>query len=166
MSDGLRITVDSTPLVAALDALPDATKKYTHEACRITAHNIQAEAKRRVARRTGTTAENIVVDELLNGNGFRVRTADVRSDAGQMIPSTLARHRLRKATVMRAAPKYYEGEHVGLWLEAGTRSSARRPGHRGMEARPFFYPAAAVELGAHARRIDEAIAKAIAEAFK
>ena len=60
----LSVDVDARPTLAALDRLAeDLAAARTKAASKVTADAIATEAKRRVRRRTGLTAEGIVVEE-------------------------------------------------------------------------------------------------------
>jgi hypothetical protein len=50
--------------------------------------------------------------------------------------------------------------NLPLWIEAGTKRG--KPGSHTDPGDPFFYPAIRLELNAHTRRIDEAVARGIA----
>lgn len=63
MADLFTVDVDVSGLLAALDRLGAIAEAYTSAAARVTAGNVAREARNRVARRTGTTAEGIGVVE-------------------------------------------------------------------------------------------------------
>jgi len=69
---GLAITVDVAPLVTALERFPAALEEATRAASEVSAENIANEARARVARRTGETAEGIVVVEAPEVAGYDV----------------------------------------------------------------------------------------------
>jgi hypothetical protein len=70
MADSLTIDVDPKPLLAALEAIPDAVLRHLKAAARITADRIVEEQRRRVQRRTGATAKGLTVEETHNGDGW------------------------------------------------------------------------------------------------
>jgi hypothetical protein len=72
MSDRLTIDVDNRSLLAALDRLGALAEKHVQAAAKETADRIAAEARARVARRTGTTAHGIGVDIARVGSGYVV----------------------------------------------------------------------------------------------
>lgn len=51
--------------------------------------------------------------------------------------------------------------NLPIWIEGGTRQG--KAGSRNDPGDPFFYPAVRLELGAHERRIDDAVDRAAAE---
>jgi hypothetical protein len=122
VSDSLTIDVDDHALLAAFDALPEAVMSYAKPAALVTAKNIAAEAGRRVARRTGKTAEGITVEETHAGDGYIVWV------------------------------KRPELPNLPTWLEFGTEH---------MTARPFLFASAQLEVGAHDRRVREAVQDAL-----
>lgn len=122
----MTITVDITALLAAMAAIPDEVSKSLKAAAKVTAENIAREAKSRIARRTGQTAEGIRVEEARKGDGYIVFVGN---------PGTGGR------------------EHVGFFLEFGTKF---------MSARPFLFASARLEEGPHDRRSREAVQAAIA----
>lgn len=81
MADSLHIEIDNTALLAALDRLGAAAETYLLAAATETANRIAAEARARVARRTGTTAHGIGIDTARTGTGVVV-FADRPSNPG------------------------------------------------------------------------------------
>jgi hypothetical protein len=152
MPDGFSITIDDRALLAALDRLGPAVEKYTMPAAKVTANNIQREAQRRVARRTGATAKGIEVREDYTRTGYVVVTSDVLSSEEHARRQGYKTAKLRNAT-------YANIPHVGLYLEEGTIRG--EPGSHTSAARPFLFPAAELERGSFERRIREAIQQAI-----
>ena len=73
MAPLLTIDVDTAALFAALDTLGDAAQPYVKAAAKVSADNIDREQTARVARRTGQTADRIVVEETRDGLGWVVR---------------------------------------------------------------------------------------------
>jgi len=144
MADRFVIEVDTRELLAALDAIPAAILLNLKAAAKITADNIAREAKSRIARRTGETAEGIHVEESYGGNGYVVLMGDVVS--GQETASRQARG------LKSAKSKLHQMKHVGIWLEFGTKH---------MTKREFFFPSARLEEAAHDRRAREAVQDAI-----
>lgn len=76
MSDQLTITVDTSALLAAIDAIPEAVHRHLKLAAKVTADHIAAEARGRVRRRTGKTAQSIHVEETHSGDGYVVMAYD------------------------------------------------------------------------------------------
>jgi hypothetical protein len=136
----ISIEVDTRALLAALDAIPAEVHAHLKAAAKLTAENIAAEARRRVARRTGETAAHIVVEETHSGDGYIVWVEpDVR----------ISSHTMPSGRTHTQAVSY---NALGGWLEFGTRF---------MSARPFLFASARLEEGAHDRRSREAIQAAI-----
>lgn len=144
MADKFTIEVDTRELLAALDALPDLVLSNLKAASKITADNIAREAKGRVARRTGETAEGIHVEESYSGDGYVVLMGDAVSPA-----ETKSRERRGLKT---AKSNLHQTKHTGIWLEFGTKF---------MTKREFFFPSARLEESAHNRRAREAVQDAI-----
>lgn len=63
------VTVDAESLLQALRHLGPAAEPHIKAASRVTANRIADEARRRVRRRTGKTAEGIVVRDDFTGKG-------------------------------------------------------------------------------------------------
>lgn len=99
MADGFTITADATDLLALLDkagqVVDDVCRDVSHE----TAKRVAFEARARVSRATGKTAEGIHVEEARDRRGYVVLAYDV--NAGQ--------------------------PPVDYWLEYGTRHMHARP---------------------------------------
>ncbi len=69
---GLAITVDTDPVVHALEDFTPALEEATRAASEVSANNVANEARGRVARRTGTTAEGIRVAPAPEVAGYDV----------------------------------------------------------------------------------------------
>ncbi len=149
MADGFEIAIETDPAMAALTSFGDAALKYTKPASKISADAIQAEARRRVARATGHTAEGILVREDFTGTGYIVYTEDERIDRTPIPGSTQQR------SAFLAMP------HVALYLEKGIRQG--KPGSHTAAPRPFFFVSAQLEQAAHERRIGDALQQAADE---
>jgi hypothetical protein len=80
VADSFTIDVDDLALLEALTTMPDAVMVFLKPAARITADNIAREAKSRVARRTGKTADAITVEEARSGDGYVVFVANAAAD--------------------------------------------------------------------------------------
>lgn len=100
MADQFTIDVDTRELFAAMDALPAAVMAALKAEAKITAENIAREAKARINRRTGKTAEAITVAETYKGDGYVVFAGN---------PGTGGR------------------EHVAFFLEFGTKYMTAKP---------------------------------------
>jgi hypothetical protein len=85
VSDRMTIDVDTTALVAALEAIPDAVHAYLKAAAKVTAENIATEARARIRRRTGATGNAIVVEETHSGDGYVVYVGDGRQHIGSYL---------------------------------------------------------------------------------
>lgn len=143
MADRLTIEVDTSRLIAALDAFPTAVAAHALEAGRVTIERIQAEAQRRVARATGATQRGIVI------------RSDVHHQPGWALLATrehpsISLHRMKRSG--RIHTQKVTQSNVPIWLEFGTKH---------MLARPYFFASAKLEEGAHDRRMREAIRTAI-----
>lgn len=138
MSDSLTIDVDSSEVLAALDALGELAAVYAKAAAMETAEAIDNNATARVRRRGGQTAANIVhsdhLPEYLGGS-----------------PST---NRTAAFVYVRAVRR---PDNLPLWLEFGTRYSS---------AFPFLFEAARLEEGPHLRRLSEQLQRACDEASR
>lgn len=146
MADGLTIDPDVTALLAALDAFPEAMlARHLKPAARVTAVNVEREAKARVARRTGATAEGIHIEEAHDGSGYVVLP-----DFGPDV--TFSWHTMKRSG--RSHTQRVTRNNLPAWLEFGTRH---------MRERPFFFAAARLEEGAHDRRMRQAVVDAIAD---
>jgi len=97
VADSLTITVDTTALFAALDALGESARAAVKGAAKITADAIAREAGARIPRATGKTAEGITVEETHNGDGYVVYVKSPRMP------------------------------NLPLWLEFGTKYMTARP---------------------------------------
>jgi hypothetical protein len=82
MSDRMTITVDTRALIAALDTFADVLGVRLKADAKITADNIDREATGRVRRRTGATAEAIIVEETHSGDGYVVYVEGERHHVG------------------------------------------------------------------------------------
>ncbi len=83
MSDSLRLEIDDTALVAALDAIPEAVHAHLKRASHVTADRIATEARARIRRRTGKTGDAITVEETHNGDGYVVFVGGGRTHIGR-----------------------------------------------------------------------------------
>lgn len=138
MSDALlKVDVETKGLIAALDSLGASVLKHTKAAARVTAERIVAGARARVRRRTGRTAAGITAEETYDGTGYVV------------LPFNAAFER-----ALIESGNDQQPANLPLWLEFGTKK---------MTAKPFFFAAARVEVGAHDRRMRAAIQDAIDE---
>ncbi|MFM9876850.1 MAG: hypothetical protein ACKVOG_03235 [Rhodoglobus sp.] len=136
MSDALlKIDVETTGLIAALDSLGAFVFTYTKAAARVTADRIVASARARVRRRTGRTAAGITAQESYDKKGYVV------------LPFNDAFER-----ALIESGNDQQPENLPIWLEFGTKK---------MTAKPYFFAAAKVEEQAHDRRMRAAIQDAI-----
>ena len=133
------IDVDTSGLFRAMDQAVAAIERRTKAAAKDTADRVERNAKQRVARATGATAEGIHVEETYDGTGYVVLAWDQALAA--------------KAWGAGATTREY---NIGKpqWLEFGTVH---------MSARPFFFVSAEIEAAGHDRRMREAIADGIEE---
>ena len=133
----MRIEVSAQSLLDALRALPEEARINLHDAASETADAIVAEARGRVARRTGRTQTGITKQAAEKGNGWIVT------------PFNDAHRRALKASGNAEQPK-----NLPYWLEHGTGR---------MSPRPYFWVSVALEEGAHRRRVERAMQDAIDE---
>ena len=85
MSDRLTISADTAELFAAIDKIPDAVAAALKENARVTAENIAAEARTRIAHRTFKTRDAIGVAETYKGDGYVVFVGDDRGHIGSFL---------------------------------------------------------------------------------
>lgn len=139
MADRFQIDVDTSALLTAMDRLSaQVVERHTRPACKVTALNVQREARARVRRRTGRTAAGITVEESYDQQGYVV------------LPFNDAFER-----ALIESGNDQQPENLPYWLEFGTKK---------MTKKPFFFESARLEEGAHDRRIRAAIQDAIDEA--
>jgi hypothetical protein len=136
----MTIDVDLAPLIRALDEIPNAILAHLKPVAQQTAERIVAEAKARVARRTGHTAAQIRVGETGEPDWFEQYVLDKSADDDF-------------AYIVRADDPTTK-LHTEKWLEFGTRQ---------MTARPFFFVSAELERAAYERNSRQAIQDAIDE---
>lgn len=138
MADSFQVDIENGALLRALDRLDvSLVERHTKPACKVTALNIQREARARVRRRTGRTAAGITVEESFDQQGYVV------------LPFNTA---LELSLIESGNDQ--QPENLPYWLEFGTRK---------MTKKPFFIESARLEENAHDRRIREAIQNAIDE---
>lgn len=97
MADLFSIDIDIEDVLRAFDAAPEAIERHTKPAALITATNIAQEARARVRRRTGRTAEGIAVREDESRLGYVV------------------------------VSERQESPNLPIWLERGTETMTARP---------------------------------------
>jgi len=135
MADPLfTIDVDTTPVEAALTALPTTLHALTMDACRVTAEAIVNEAKSRLARQISSMSRGDAVAGIstrvsFDGDGYVVLSDDDRQP------------------------------NLPLWLEKGTKPG-KRHNYARTDPRPFFYASIELEASAHERRIEDAMQQA------
>jgi hypothetical protein len=78
----MTISIDTTSLFAAMDAVAAELAPRLKADAKITADNIDREATGRVRRRTGGTAAAIIVDETHAGDGYVVYVEGERHHVG------------------------------------------------------------------------------------
>lgn len=83
MADSVTFEMDTTDFFAAIDAAPEVVARQLKRVAKVTADHIDAEATGRVRRRTGKTAEKIVVAEAYRGDGYVVYVARPRTFIGR-----------------------------------------------------------------------------------
>lgn len=162
MPDSFSVTLDDAALLAGLKRLGTTVEKYTIPAALETAKAVQREARARVARRSGATAEGIVVREDYVRKGYIVTTGDVLAAGERTLSAGLAMGMQPGKARKWASRGYTQQKHVGLYLEGGTKKG--QPRSHTAAPRPFLGPAADVEQGPHGRRMRAAIQAAIDDA--
>lgn len=147
MADNVTFTVDASSLLSALRDFPDVLQPRLKATAKVTAEAVRSQARSRIRRATGRTAERMRVDETYKGDGYVV----VMGDAVE--PEVTKR---REQLGMRRTAKSgsYKEAHVGVYLEFGTRFQS---------ARPFLFVSADVERGAHDRRVRQTIVDTLQE---
>lgn len=138
MADGASLTFDARQLLAAFDFLTKAVALAELEACHITAENIAAEARARVARRGPNPTQAQLARPPLED---LIRVAPLVNGTGYVV------------IVQETDP---EAAYLPFYLEYGGPQVFPNIGKR-----PFFFTSAALEKSAHARRINEAAQAAI-----
>jgi hypothetical protein len=133
VSDRFTLDVDTTALLAAIEALPDVVLAYLKPAAKITADNICREAKARLQRQLGPEA-----------TGATVRGIHVEETRGKELDGYVV--------LGYDADTPHARGPVDQWLEFGTQS---------MTAREFLFASARLEEGAHDRRARAAVQDAI-----
>jgi len=140
----LRIDVDAGAVIAALERLGDAAQPYINEAAHVSAESIAAEMRRRLARQLGPT----------------LTPTKSRPDLGKGL--TMAGISNRPAYDGNGYVVVDEREpfpNLPLWIEKGTKRGDA--GSHTADPRPYFYVSAELEVGAHERRIEQAVQEAI-----
>lgn len=147
MAPLLTIDVDLAPLQRAFRELPEAVQRHVNEASERTARAVVAEAQARLRRQS---------------KGTSIPTAS-RPDKGQ--------HLTEQGILAKPA---YDGNgwvvlsdrepfpNVPLWVEKGTHVGRRKNLAR-TEPEHYFYVSIDLEMGAHERRLIEAMQDAAAE---
>ena len=77
--------IETTALLDALEAIPDAVLAHLKPESKITADNIAAEARARIRRRTGQTGDAITVEETHKGDGYVVFVGGGRTHIGRFL---------------------------------------------------------------------------------
>lgn len=142
MADGLKVDVDSAALISALRDFPGILQPRVMASCKVSANSILREARSRIRRRSGKTAGGMRVDETYNGDGYVV----VMGDA--VAPDETRRRESVGGSKRWVRSGAYQEAHVGIYLEFGTKSMAMRP---------FLFASGDLEVGAHRRRVEQAI---------
>lgn len=137
MANLMQVEVDASGLLRALTALPDRAQPPLDAAASETADAIVAEARSRVARRTGRTQTGITKEKATKGDGYIVT------------PFNAAHRRTLKESGNEEQPK-----NLPTWLEKGTQK---------MSPKPYFWVSVALEEQPHRRRVEQALEQAIAE---
>jgi hypothetical protein len=136
MANDVSCDLEFDGVLRGSQALVDRLERRLKEAAKLTAERIRDEAKRRVARATGQTADDIVVVESKDGRGYLVIVA---------VQGTEER---------RDRPGKYRGPNLDIGLEFGTKHT--RP-------QPFLHNAKRLEASAHERRVREILRDVIQE---
>lgn len=85
MSDQLIVDVDTTELLAALGAIPDAVLARLKIVSKDTADRIATEARARIRRRTSKTGDAITVEESRRGDGYVIFVGGDRQHIGRFL---------------------------------------------------------------------------------
>ena len=143
MGDFLSVDVDARGLLAAMDRLGHSLEARLLEVSRDTADQVAREAKSRVARRTGATAEGIIVERARVGAGYVVIAQKVEPRV--IGPNLLPHHR---AALQKLSPLKESRKNIPAWLEFGTNKMLRQP---------FLFPSVEIAREGHMRRLREAV---------
>ena len=140
MADHMTISADTERMLQAIARAGYKAKAQVEAASLETANRVADEMRRRIARSQGPwrgddapTWQKIHYEKAKRGNGYVVMAYDATG----------------KGTGGRGTQ-----HHVDLYLEHGTAN---------MAAQPFLWASAAVEEGAHRRRMEDAVRAALDE---
>jgi hypothetical protein len=142
----MTIDVDTTAVVRALRALPDAVQKHVNDASAMTAQAIVHEAQARLRRQVGSAAHGQRSGRASTGQSARSIYAKPAYDGN--------------GSVVLADNE--DQPNLPLWLEKGTRVGNRHNFAR-TPALPYFYVSIELEMGAHERRLADAMGDAADE---
>lgn len=109
MADSFTIDVDTTGLLAALAAIPEAVHAHLKAAAKVTAEAIATEARARVRRRTGQTGDAITVEETHSGDGYVIYVGDGRQHVGSFLE--FGTKFMTAAPFLFASARLEEGAH-------------------------------------------------------
>jgi hypothetical protein len=136
--DEITAVLEREQLRLSIEQLGNTSMRHTKAAAKVTADNIQRESRARARR------------QLLNPTGTLEAGLVVRDDYAQVGYVVMS--------LYRDAREMY---NVPIWVEKGTRQG--KPRSHDAPARPYFWPSVLLEIGAHERRITEAMDQALAE---
>ncbi len=136
MANSVTFEMDASKLLAAFDAVTEAIRLPTLEACRVTAEAIATEARARVARRgpnpTRAQQGRPPLEDL-------IRVEPMVSSSANVVGSVVI---VQEPVLDNAG-----AEFLPFYLEFGTED---------MEARKFFFTSGALEKPAHLQRLQDA----------
>lgn len=119
MADNLTVTVDTRALLDALARLGPAAERHVHAAARVTGERIQVEARGRVRRATGQTAEAITLEEAGSPlNGWRVFVAPTSHPANLPIWIEFSTKYMEARPFLFSSARLEEGPHRERIAEA------------------------------------------------
>ena len=116
MADSVTFELDTTAFFAALDVVPEGIERHLKGVAKVTADSIDAEASGRVRRRTGRTAERIIVAEAYRGDGYVVYVARPRTFIGRF--NEFGTRFMSARPFLFVSARLEEGAHLRRSLEA------------------------------------------------
>jgi hypothetical protein len=154
MSEELTAVMDTRGLFSAFEKVGPTCERRLRAASFVTAQAIRDEARRRVARKSGATAQGIVIREYDNSPYFLVATSDTLSQEERLARVEAQKQDPKQYRRRWTAARYRNVPHVGVYLEYGTVRAGEHP---------FFWESARVEQAAYDRRVKEALVAALEE---
>jgi hypothetical protein len=127
----MTVDVDTAPLYHAFEVLQTELQHRINDASEVTAQAIVRDARARLERQLGPGATGQTVSGITAKRAYDGNGWVVLADNARM-------------------------PNLPLWLEKGTKPGGRKNFAR-TPRKPFFYTSIELEVGAHERRVDEAM---------